>query len=205
MKFFYYICTLKKSLNMKLKFLLIFLSSSLLVKSQDFQPITGSFISNEYGYYFLLPTVTIESKMPFATRKKYEQWTRLKYNVKVVYPYAILASSKLKEYERVLKTLPSETERKNYMKMAEDELQAQFGPELKKLSFNQGKILIKLIDRETGNTSYDLVKQLRGSFSAFMWQSLARLFGSNLKSEYDPTGEDKLIEVAISQIESGLY
>jgi hypothetical protein len=70
---------------------------------------------------------------------------------------------------------------------------------------NQGRILIKLIDRETGNTSYDLVKQLRGSFSAFMWQSLARLFGSNLKSEYDPTGEDRLIEVAIKQIEAGVF
>lgn len=190
---------------MKTKLLFIFLFIFHLIKSQNFAPITGSFISNEFGYYFLLPTVTIESKMPFSTRKKYEQWTRLKYNVRVVYPYAILASAKLKEYERILKTLSSDAEKKNYMKIAENELQNEFGTELKKLSFNQGKILIKLIDRETGATSYDLVKQLRGSFSAFMWQSLARLFGSNLKSEYDPFGEDKLIEVAILQIESGDY
>ena len=91
------------------------------------------------------------------------------------------------------------------MKVAEKELQSQFGDELKKLSMNQGRILIKLIDRQTGNTSYDLVKQLRGSFSAFMWQGVARLFGSNLKSEYDGSGEDYLIEVAIKQIELGYF
>lgn len=190
---------------MKAKLLTLILLFSLLVKSQDWKPVTGTFVSNEWGYYFLLPTVTIESEMPFATKRKYKEWNRLKSNVKIVYPYAILASARLKEYEMNLKKIPSESERKNYMKVAEDELQKQFGPELKKLSFNQGKILIKLIDRETGSTSYDLVKQLRGSFSAFMWQSLARIFGSNLKSEYNPTGEDRLIEMAISQIESGQY
>ena len=184
---------------------LLFILSSLLTNAQDYKPVYGSFVSNEYGYYFLLPTVTIEEKMPFKTRRKYEQWTRLKYNVKKVYPYAILASAKLKEYEMVLKSLPSEKEKRNYMKKAEDELQSQFGSELKNLTYSQGKILIKLIDRETGHTSYELVKQLRGSFSAFMWQSLAVLFGSNLKSEYDSTGEDKLIEIAIQQLESGVY
>lgn len=188
---------------MKIKILLLFILCSLFTTGQNYQPVYGSFVSNEYGYYFLLPTVTIEEKMPSATRRKYEQWTRLKYNVKKVYPYAILASAKLKEYEMVLRTLQTEQEKKSYMKKAEDDLQSQFGPELKKLSFNQGKILIKLIDRETNSTSYELVKQLRGNFSAFMWQSLAIVFGSNLKSEYDPNGEDKLIEIAIKQIESG--
>jgi len=173
---------------MKLKLLISFLFSSIFCQSQNWQPINGSFVSNEYGYYFLLPTVTIEADMPFVTKKKYAEWNRLKSNVKKVYPYAILASAKLKQYEMELKKIPLETDRKSYMKKAEDELQYQFGPELKRLSFNQGKILIKLIDRETGSTSYDLVRQLRGSFSAFMWQSLARLFGSNLKSEYDPNG-----------------
>lgn len=155
--------------------------------------------------YLSLPIITIEAQMPFATKKKYAQWTRLKYNVKKAYPYAILASARLKEYERILATIPSEDGKKAYMKVAEKQLQKEFGPELKNLTINQGKILIKLIDRETGNTSYDLVKQLRGNFSAFMWQSLASLFGSSLKTEYDPEGEDKLIEVAIKQIEAGEF
>ena len=155
--------------------------------------------------YFSLPWLVVEEQMPFATKRKYEQWTKLKHNVKKVYPYAIMAAARLKQYERELKNMPDEEVRKKYMAAAEKQLQKEFGEELKNLSVNQGKILIKLIDRETGNTSFDLVKQLRGSFSAFMWQSLARLFGSNLKSEYDPNGEDRLIEQAIKQIEAGVF
>lgn len=190
---------------MKTKLLLIFILSYVFTNGQDYQPVYGSILISDSGYSFLLPTVVIEDKMSFSTRRKLEYWTKLKYNVKKVYPYAILASAKLKEYEIVLKSLKTEKEKKNYMKKAEDELQSQFGPELKNLTYSQGKILIKLIDRETGHTSYELVKQLRGSFSAFMWQSLAVLFGSNLKSEYDSTGEDRLIETAIQQLESGVY
>ena len=155
--------------------------------------------------YISLPWVIIEDKMPFETRRQYEKWTRLKQNVKKVYPYAILASAKLKEMEIALDHIPGEAAKKAYSKKVEKELQEQFGEELKSLSINQGRILIKLIDRETGETSYELVKELRGSFSAFMWQSLARIFGSNLKSDYDPNGEDKLIEAAIKQIEAGQF
>jgi hypothetical protein len=71
------------------------------------------------------------------------------------------------------------------------------------LTVTQGRILIKLIDRETGNTSYSLVKELRGSLQAFFWQGLARLFGSNLKSEYDANGQDVQIEAIVQQIERG--
>lgn len=155
--------------------------------------------------YLSLPIVSVEAPMPFATKRKYAEWTRLKHNVKKAYPYAILASARLKQYEMVLEKLPNEDARKAYMAVAEKQLQKEFGEELKKLTVNQGRILIKLIDRETGKTSYTLVKQLRGSFSAFMWQSLASLFGSSLKTEYDPEGEDRLIEVAIKQIESGQF
>jgi len=84
-------------------------------------------------------------------------------------------------------------------------LKKEFEGQLKQLTVKQGRILIKLIDRETGKTSYDLVKQLRGSFSAWMWQGLAKLFGSDLKSEYDAKGEDRMIEVAIAQIENGSF
>jgi hypothetical protein len=177
------------------------------VPAQKQEPIIaqGIVVGTDTFAYFSLPWIVIEEQMPFATKRKYEQWTRLKHNVKKVYPYAIMAAARLKEYERELKNMPDEEMRKKYMAAAEKQLQKEFGEELKNLSMNQGRILIKLIDRETGNTSYDLVKQLRGSFSAFMWQSLARLFGSNLKSEYDPTGEDRLIEVAIKQIEAGVF
>ncbi len=81
----------------------------------------------------------------------------------------------------------------------------KFAPELKRLTIIQGRILIKLIDRETGNTTYELIKKLRGSFSAFMWQSIARLLGDNLKAEYNAKEDDKMIEDIIIRIENGMY
>src|ERR1700741_4308657 len=135
--------------------------------------------------YIGLPVVVIETEMSFKTRRQYAQWTRLKYNVKKVYPYAIIASARLKEYEQILEKMPNDALRKAYMKEAEKKLDQEFGGQLRDLTMNQGRILIKLIDRETGHSSYELVKQLRGNFSAFMWQSFASLFGSSLKTEYD--------------------
>ncbi len=140
----------------------------------------------------------------YKNKKQYEVWTRTKYNVKKVYPYAILAAAKLKEYNTIMEKMDEKT-RKAYLKVVEKQLKEEFEEPLKNLSMTQGKILLKLIDRETGNTSYTLVKDLRGDFQAFMWQSLARLFGSNMKDEYDPTGEDIMIERAIKLIEAGQF
>lgn len=151
-----------------------------------------------------LPEVDIVGKLVFKNKKEQEKFNKLKRDVVKTYPYAILASVKLKEYNAVLSTMKTELERDMYMKRAEKELKKQFSDDLKKLTMNQGRILIKLIDRETGNTSYDLVKDLRGSFSAFMWQSLAVMFNSSLKKEYDAKGDDKMIELIIRQIEDGV-
>jgi hypothetical protein len=153
-------------------------------------------------YVTLAPLVCYVPRV-FKNKREAAKWDRLKYNVKKVYPYAILASAKLKEYDLLLKKIPDENDRKKYMKLAEKQLKDQFGPELKNLSMTQGRILVKLVDRETGKTTYDIVKDMRGSFSAFMWQGVAVLFSSNLKDEYDGQGEDKAIEEAIKLIESG--
>jgi hypothetical protein len=151
------------------------------------------------------PEVYVIGEYIYKTRKQYEAWTRTKYNVKKVYPYAIIAAAKLKEYDLVLSKLPTEKAKKNYMKVIEKELKHEFEDELKNLTVTQGKILLKLIDRETGKTSYEIVKQMRGGFQAFMWQSVARIFGSNMKSEYDPEGEDLMIERAIKLVEEGQF
>jgi len=152
--------------------------------------------------YINLSPVWVFDNYVYRNRRAVEQWTRTKYNVKKVYPYAILAAAKLKEYDRVLQGMP-EYQRSAYLKVVEKQLRSEFEDQLKNLTVTQGRILLKLIDRETGKTSYQLVKDLRGSFQAFMWQSLARLFGSNMKSEYDPTGEDMMIERAIRLVEAG--
>lgn len=154
---------------------------------------------------FNLQEFTVYGDFSTKNKRQYEAWTRIKYNVKKVYPYAILASAKLKEYNLVLEKLPDEKSKKLYMKVAEKELKAQFEDQLKDLTMSQGRILLKLIDRETGNTSYQLVKDFRGGFQAFMWQGVARLFGNNMKAEYDPEGEDIMIERAIKLVEAGQF
>ncbi len=153
--------------------------------------------------YATLPPIVCYVPRVFKNRRDAAKWDRLKYNVKKVYPYAILAAAKLKEYDVLLSKIPDESERNRYMKLAEKQLKDQFGEELKNLTMTQGRILIKLVDRETGKTTYNIVKEMRGSFSAFMWQGVAILFSSNLKDEYDGKGEDKAIEEAIKLIENG--
>tara|TARA_B100001971_G_C18021314_1_gene447545 strand:- start:213 stop:797 length:585 start_codon:yes stop_codon:yes gene_type:complete len=141
-------------------------------------------------------------KIP-KTRKAKKKLTRLVKNVKKVYPWARLAGIQLRKYDNLLSQAKNDKERRKIMKEAEKEINKKYGGSLKKLTFSQGKILIKLIDRETGNTSYSLVQVLRGNFTAFFYQAFARIWGYNLKVKYDPNGADKNIETIVRMIERG--
>jgi hypothetical protein len=152
-----------------------------------------------------LPEFICYADYPTSNKQQYEAWTKTKYNVKNVYPYAIIAAARLKEYDMILNKITDEKTKKAYLKVAEKELKAEFGAQLRDLTITQGRILLKLIDRETGTTSYSILKEYRGGFQAFMWQSVAKLFGNNMKSEYDPKGEDIMIERAITLIEAGQF
>lgn len=147
--------------------------------------------------------VYIWGNKSFRNSAEARQWDRLVRNVKKAYPYAKLAGIKFNEYNLKIATIKSEKVRKDMMKQAEDELEAQFGSELKDLTISQGKILLKLIDRQTSNSSYDIVKDFRGRFRAFFYQSFARLFGYDLKVKYDPLGDDADIERIVLMIERG--
>ncbi len=140
---------------------------------------------------------------PFENRRDYRRHNRLVQNVKTVYPWAKLAGQKLLEYESILANTKTDREKRKIMKEIEKEIHDDYGGELKRLTISQGKILIKLVDRETGSSSYDLVKDFRGHFMAFFYQSFARIFGYNLKIKYDPEGEDSDIELIVKMIESG--
>ena len=137
------------------------------------------------------------------SKSEEKKLTRLMKNVKKVYPYARLAGIKLEEYEGILLQAPDERARKKIMKQVEDELEAEYGQELRELTVSQGKILLKLIDRETGESSYELVSELRGEFRALFYQAFARIFGLNMKLRYDPEGEDSEIEYIVRMIKSG--
>jgi hypothetical protein len=148
--------------------------------------------------------ISTSPKPVFESRREERRYTRLVFNVKKVYPYAKMARAKLVEMNEHFKTLTSEKQKNEYTKQVEKEIRDQFEDQLKDLTRTQGFLLIKLIDRETGMVSYELVKEFRGNFSAFFWQALARLFGLNLKTQYDPNGEDKPIEDIIKAIDAGM-
>lgn len=153
-----------------------------------------------------LNVITIEAipKNSFANKREEWQYWKLVNNLKKVYPYARMARVKLDEMNSHFLTLKNEREKKQYAKKVEEEIRAEFEDQLKALTVTQGKLLIKLIYRETGNVSYDLVKEFRGGLSAMLWQTLARIFGLNLKTKYEPEGEDRLMEEIMVAIENGL-
>lgn len=149
-----------------------------------------------------LPEVNIKGYVIYRSPGDQRRYERLVRNVKKVYPYARLAGIKLREFDAMMVGL-SEKEQKKLYKKAEAELKDQFGAELKALTVSQGHILLKLVDRETGDPTYHIVKELRGTFVAFFWQNLSRLFGYNLKEQYDPQGRDRDIEIIVQRIENG--
>jgi hypothetical protein len=139
-----------------------------------------------------------------ATRKRdFRRYERLIYNIKKVYPYAIIVRKRLEVVNEELKSVTSERERKAYLKNVEKDVFAQYEDDISHLTITQGKILIKLIDRETQNTSYELIRDYRGKVSAAFWQGIARLFGTNLKAEYDRYGDDAALEMIVLEIEAG--
>ncbi len=154
--------------------------------------------------HIMLREVKVVPEWKFQSKREHRQYNRLVRNIKVALPYARMASRQLSEINTELEGLDDEKERKEYLKVAEKKLFKDFEQPLRKLTFSQGRMLIKLIDRETGNTSYSLIKDYKGGFSAFFWQSVARLFGSNLKDEYDADQEDRMIEHIVILIDNGM-
>ncbi|MEI6677812.1 MAG: DUF4294 domain-containing protein [Mariniphaga sp.] len=151
-----------------------------------------------------LPEILVYPQPNDWSRRGIRQYNILELRVLKVYPMAKAAAIKLKEYNRVYLGFKSERERKDYVKKIEKELFAEFESEIRTMSISQGRILIKLIDRETGQSSFEIIKEFKGGFSAFFWQSVARIFGHNLKSEYDAANEDRMIEYIVWQIDHGL-
>ncbi len=145
---------------------------------------------------YLLPEFIVTAKIDPEYEKKYQ---RLIYNVKKVLPYAKLAAFRYQMLEQNMQLLPSDKARKEYLKRSENTIKDQFMDDLTNLTVSQGRILIRLIYRETGRSTYDLLKSYRGDLTAIYWQALAKVVGGNLKDEYDPV-EDWQIEQIIKQM-----
>lgn len=156
----------------------------------------------------LLPEIGIKEVVILgkaSSLKKFPFWRyqRLVYNLKKVYPYALVVRGKLASVNYELEKLPQETDRKKYLRQFEKDIFGEYEDDVRDMTITQGRLLIKLIDRETLNTSYDLIRQYRGSFTAAFWQGIARIFGTNLKDEYDPYGNDLIMEIILQEIEAG--
>lgn len=154
--------------------------------------------------HIIFPTLPKYAPMQFKNNKEREKYNRLVYNVKKVLPWAKLAKLTIIETHDYLETLPDKKARDEHMRRVEAGLKKQYGPALKKLSRSQGKLLLKLIDRECNQTGYHIAKAFMGSFKANLYQGVAVLFGNSLNKKYDPEGDDMYTERVVRMVEAGL-
>lgn len=152
--------------------------------------------------HVLLDEAIVKRKDPNAGRYRRQERRnlRLEYNVRKVYPYALIAAAKVNEIENKLSKATRESDKRKIIKEEYSQLMKTFKAPLMKLSITQGKILIRLIYRETNHTSFAHIREYRGAVNAYFWQSVALIFGNNLKAAYDPNGEDAEIEAIVLKI-----
>lgn len=143
----------------------------------------------------------VTKRYPKHIRKKKAEWTRLRNAVYVTYPYARKAGIIMNDINSRLEQIQDDGQRKSLIKSREKELKKEFSDPLQELSVYQGKVLMKLINRQTGNNCYEIIKEYKGSVNARVWQTVAFVFGSNLKQAYNPADQDREIEQIVQEVE----
>jgi hypothetical protein len=153
-----------------------------------------------------LPEFEKLDRLPQRLARKRIEWNRLRANVYKVYPYAVIAGELFKDVDANLAKIGDDRKaRKAYLNNLEKELNKRFKGELTNFTITQGQILVKLISRQTGHPCFHIIKEFKGGFNAFVFQSVALLFNNNLKREYDPTDRDKDIEDIVRELETANY
>jgi len=190
----------------RIHFLLILFFLLQAHKQSEAQVTTDAFlpvivVNNDSFPCAYLADVVIVSKRSFANAADQTRFNNLKYNVRLLYPYAKNAGKIFKEVQQELSITDSRHDRKKFLKQKEDELDKQFEEPLKNLTTTQGHLLIKLIARETGQSTYELIKEFKNPLSAFFWNNAGKLWDYDLKETYDPQ-EDKDIEMIVRSIEN---
>ena len=143
----------------------------------------------------------VRAPMSDAMKKRLAEWTRLRNAVYVTYPYARKAGAIMNEMNAKLTGMTQKDQRKSYLKSREKELKKEFTEPLSNLSIYQGRILMKLINRQTGNNCYDIIKEYKGGITARVFQTVAFFYNSNLKQPYEANGDDKQIELIVQEVE----
>jgi hypothetical protein len=165
--------------------------------------LPGKVENGDTIYYAYLNDIYVFPTFKFKNKAQEKFYWKTVRDVKKALPYARLASQVMQETDHNLAKIKNTREREKYIKEREKILFNQFEKDLKKLTVSQGKMLVKLIDRECNKTTYEIIKNYKGNFSAFLWQGVAKIFGSNLKAEYDGSDKDKIIERVIILVEAG--
>ena len=151
-----------------------------------------------------IATVHILPVYVFDRPADLRRYRRLVDAVKKVYPIAKIARAKMADMDKELFSLPTKKEQMAYIMGVYNEIKEEYTPVLKRMTRTQGKVLLKLIDRETEYTAYEVLREFRGGFIAGFWQGVSKIFGQNLKDEYDREGEDRIIEQIVLYYEAGL-
>jgi hypothetical protein len=160
----------------------------------------GIMYQGEFIPYKMMSDAYVFGKLTGARLEAYRAWTRLRNAVYVTYPYARRASLIMNDINAHLASITDQGKRRAYIRSREKELKKEFAEPLMELSIYQGKVLMKLINRETGNNCYEIVKEYKGGVSANFWQTVAWVFGSSLKQPYDPSGDDQAMEVIVLEV-----
>ncbi|MEO6233132.1 MAG: DUF4294 domain-containing protein [Ferruginibacter sp.] len=161
-----------------------------------------------FAVIYLGDTIEAKTLMDFSVYSRYNRsqmyerakWTRLRNAIYVTFPYAKRAGRVMNDVNAHLLAISSKEERKKYIKTREKELKKEFTDPLTNLSIYQGKVLMKLINRETGNNCYEIIKEYKGSFTARFYQTVAFFFTTNLKQPYDSQGEDQEMEKIVLEV-----
>lgn len=201
--------------RLNLKYILIsscFVLSLCLTNAQKQQktPPLHYTINNNGELVIHLQTIEINpnkskiKKIPRRYRKGTRAYNRTIRNLKIVYPLAKSAAKKINEIDKHLLTIKDKKIQERYIKEEYRKLMKEYKEPMKNLKISQGRMLLLLIDRETGHTSYEHIKEFKGGLMATFWQGVAKIFGNNLKTKYDPYGEHQYIEYLIFQYENGL-
>ena len=153
--------------------------------------------------YMEMSNVYVYPQITFSSKRQQTSYMRLVKNVKATLPIAKQARQMLIETAEYLETLPTKEAKDEHIKRVEKNILKEYKPKMKKLTYSQGKLLIKLVNRECKSTSYEAIQAFMGPLRAGFWQAFAWAFGASLKKEYDPDGTDRLTERIVLMVESG--
>ena len=176
------------------------------IDSPTYQPMVRvgkALVDGDSIQYMELNNIYVYPPTTFTSEKQRQQYNRLVYNVKKVLPIAKECHAIIIETYEYLQTLPDKKARDEHLKLVEEDIKRTYTPRMKKLTYSQGKLLIKLVDRECNSTSYGLIQAILGPVKAGFYQAFAWLYGASLKKEYDPKGKDRLTERVVRMVESG--